>query len=88
MQEYEEMAHMNQINEDASNAEEWYYLPHHAVFKSSSSTTRTRIVFDGSRRSSNGFSLNDILLVDLQYNKICIPLVYDLEHTKLHSPQI
>jgi hypothetical protein len=47
MQEYEELGHMNQINEDASSAEELYYLPHHAVFKSSSSTTRTRVVFDG-----------------------------------------
>ena len=63
MQEYEELGHMNQINEDASSAEERYYLPHHAVFKSSSSTTRTRVVFDGSCRSSNGLSLNDTLLV-------------------------
>jgi len=63
MQEYEELGHMNQINEDASSAEERYYLPLHAVFKSSSSTTRTRIVFDGSCRSSNGLSLNDTLLV-------------------------
>ena len=54
---------MNQINEDSSSAEERYYLPHHAVFKSSSSTTRTRVVFDGSCRSSNGLSLNDTLLV-------------------------
>jgi hypothetical protein len=64
MQEYEELGHMNQINEDASSAEERYYLPHHAVFKSSSSTTRTRVAFDGCR-SSNGLSLNGTLLVGL-----------------------
>ena len=63
MQEYEELGHMNRINEDASNTEERHYLPHHAVFKSSSSITRTRIVFDGSCHSSNGLSLNDTLLV-------------------------
>jgi hypothetical protein len=63
MQEYEELGHMNQINEDASSAEEWYYLPHHAVFKSSSNTTRIRVVFDGSCCSSNGLSLNDTLLI-------------------------
>jgi len=63
MQEYEELGHMNQINEDTSCTEEQYYLPHHAVFKSSSSTTHTRVVFDDSYRSSNGLSLNDTLLV-------------------------
>jgi hypothetical protein len=56
MREYEELGHMNQINEDTSSTQERYYLPHHTVFKSSSSTTRTRVVFDGSCRSSNGLS--------------------------------
>jgi GrpB-like predicted nucleotidyltransferase (UPF0157 family) len=63
MQEYEDLGHMIQVTEDANSAEERYYLPHHAVFKSSSSTTRTRVVFDGSCHSSNGLSLNDTLLV-------------------------
>jgi len=43
MQEYEELGHMNQINEDTSSTEEWYCLPHHVVFKSSSSTTCSRV---------------------------------------------
>ena len=51
------------INKDTSSTEERYYLPHHAVFNSSSKTTRTGVVFDGSFRSSNGLSLNDTLLV-------------------------
>jgi len=63
MQEYEELGHMNQINEDTSSTEEWHYLPHNVVFKSFSSTTRTRVVFDGSCRSSNGLSLIYTLLV-------------------------
>jgi len=33
------------------------------VFKETSSTTRTRVVFDGSAKSSNGLSLNDLLQV-------------------------
>ena len=40
-----------------------YYLPHHPVFRESSTTTKTRVVFDGSAKSSNGLSLNDILQV-------------------------
>ena len=63
MQEYEELGHMNKLSEDASSAEDRYFLPHHAVFKSSSSTKCTRVVFDGSCCSSNGLSLNDTLLV-------------------------
>ena len=40
-----------------------YFLPHHAVFKHSSSTTKLRVVFDGLAKTTNGLSLNDILLV-------------------------
>lgn len=37
------------------------YLPHHAIIKETSSTTKMRIVFDASRSTANGNSLNDIL---------------------------
>ncbi|XP_055542646.1 uncharacterized protein LOC129728249 [Wyeomyia smithii] len=39
-----------------------YYLPHHAVVKESSSTTRVRVVFGASARTDSGYSLNNILL--------------------------
>lgn len=39
------------------------YLPHHAVIKESSTSTKVRVVFDGSSRTRNGKSLNNILAV-------------------------
>ncbi|XP_058449149.1 uncharacterized protein LOC131429118 [Malaya genurostris] len=40
-----------------------YFLPHHAVERPESSTTKCRVVFDGSAVTTNGRSLNDNLLV-------------------------
>ena len=40
-----------------------YYLPHQAVIKADSLTTKVRVVFDGSTKTSTGVSLNDTFLV-------------------------
>ena len=40
-----------------------FYLPMHGVYKSTSTTTKFRVVFDASARSSSGVSLNDTLAV-------------------------
>ena len=40
-----------------------YYLPMHGVVKASSTTTRLRVVFDGSAVTTSGWSLNDTLSV-------------------------
>jgi hypothetical protein len=37
-------------------------MPHHVVLKQTSSTTKLTVVFSGSENSSNGVSLNDILM--------------------------
>lgn len=57
-----------------------YYLPHHAVFRPESQSTKTRIVFNASKRSSSGLSLNDILYVGptLQADLILIILNWRL----------
>lgn len=66
MQEYLELGHMKCIGAaDDSTLDVGKtvcYLPHHPVFKESSSTTKVRVVFDGSSKSSTNFSLNEALL--------------------------
>lgn len=62
MQEYIALEHMEPVTSEPK-IDNPYYLPHHAVFKESSTTTKLRTVFDGSAPSQNGVSLNSILLV-------------------------
>lgn len=38
-----------------------YFMPHHAVMKPSSSTTKLRVVFNASAATSTGISLNELL---------------------------
>lgn len=60
IQEYLDLGHMNEIsNQQLTN--DGYYLPHHGVVKTTSQTTKLRVVFDGSAESSSGTSLNDTL---------------------------
>ncbi|XP_045466602.1 uncharacterized protein LOC123675299 [Harmonia axyridis] len=64
MRQYEAMGHMTYVkNFDNFIDQPSYILPHHAVIKSSSTTTRCRVVFDGSAQTDKQISLNDLLLV-------------------------
>ncbi|XP_075235031.1 uncharacterized protein LOC142332470 [Lycorma delicatula] len=63
--EYINLGHMSELNSKdlLIPDSEVFYLPHHAVFKETSLTTKLRVVFDGSAKSSNGLSLNDTLMI-------------------------
>ncbi|XP_055612530.1 uncharacterized protein LOC129759143 [Uranotaenia lowii] len=64
LREYEDLGHMKQnTNTDQDNQHAAYYLPHHYVLKPSSTTTRLRVVFDGSAESSSGISINKTQMV-------------------------
>ncbi|XP_062538515.1 uncharacterized protein LOC134206800 [Armigeres subalbatus] len=61
IQEYLDMEHMEILDEKCEGTT--YYLPHHAVLKPESTTTKLRVVFDASCKTSTGVSLNDALMV-------------------------
>jgi len=61
LQTYESLGHMVQVPPSQPEPKSTYYLPHHGVFKENSLTTKLRVVFNGSSRSSSGISLNDLL---------------------------
>ena len=63
--EFLSLGHMEVIpdKEIAIRNSDSYYLPHHCVFKEDSSTTKLRVVFDASAKTSSGVSLNKRLMI-------------------------
>lgn len=61
LDDYEKLGHMTEIL-GSDNIEGGYFIPHHPVFKRDSHTTKIRVVFDASSKSSSGTSLNEMLL--------------------------
>ncbi|XP_043485226.1 uncharacterized protein LOC122513057 [Leptopilina heterotoma] len=60
MDDYENQEHMEPIpTEDLHTTKPPCYLPHHAVFKESSTTSDIRVIYDGSSETSSGVSLID-----------------------------
>ncbi|GFW09608.1 integrase catalytic domain-containing protein [Trichonephila clavipes] len=58
---YEDLGHMEEVKEDIL-PNPHYYIPHQAVLRPDKSTTKLRVVFNASAKTSNGISLNDTLL--------------------------
>ena len=83
IQEYFNLKHAEPVPDADCDkpSQQVFYLPMHAVKKESSTTTRVRVVFDASAKSSSGTSLNDILHVGPTVHS---PLIDVLLRFRLH----
>lgn len=70
--EYRDMGHLEEIFVDENIEEDptkIQYLPHHCILRDSSSTTKLRVVFDGSALTVSGVSLNETQMVGAKQQK-------------------
>lgn len=66
LHEYEKLGHMQTTTSHeilSHGSYQSFYLPHHAIVKPESRSTKVRVVFNASKRTSSGKSLNDVLYV-------------------------
>lgn len=61
MREYINNGHMVETSPNEIKNQKCYFIPHQAVIKETSATTKIRIVLDASSPSSTGYSLNQAL---------------------------
>ncbi|XP_063919415.1 uncharacterized protein LOC135134622 [Zophobas morio] len=77
LQEYRDLGHMQLAAQPSM-----YVMPHHCVQKETSSTTKVRVVFNGSSPDSNGTTLNQQLLPGPKLQK---DLSHILMNFRLHA---
>lgn len=70
MTEYEDLGHMHKAPK-LRPGEDHYYIPHHAV----AIERKFRVVFDGSAKTSNGRSLNDVQFIGPRLQKDLLDIV-------------
>lgn len=64
IEQYEKLEHMEEVTDPSKIPNhKIYHLPHHAVIRESSVSTKLRVVFDGTAQPSDGSSLNEGLMV-------------------------
>ncbi|XP_063902582.1 uncharacterized protein LOC135122314 [Zophobas morio] len=88
MQEYLEFNHMEPVL-PPDDTIATYYIPHHCVLKPASLSTKLRVVFNASARSSNQTSLNEHLLIGPKLQRdICTILLNFRLHTYVLTADI
>lgn len=89
MDEYKRMGHMVEADTSSARSPLLHYLPHHGVLRESSRTTKLRVVFNASNRTTTGLSLNDILHAGAKLQTdICDILLWIRTHKVLFSTDI
>ena len=93
IQGYLDLSHAEPVPATDPLPPQHYYLPMHAVFKESSTSTKIRVVFDGSAATTSGISLNQSLLagptIQPTLNNIllkfrCYPIALNADITKMY----
>ncbi|GFW23809.1 hypothetical protein TNCV_4496861 [Trichonephila clavipes] len=70
MNEYESLGHMSLVNSRSHTSKDQNFLPHHAVIKPSSPTTKLRVVFDASCKTTNGLLSPCTVFMKIFYQKL------------------
>ncbi|XP_048486343.1 uncharacterized protein LOC125490601 [Plutella xylostella] len=58
IEEYHKLGHLSKSDSLIPNQS--YFIPHHAVLRPASESTALRVVFNGSARTTSGYSINDL----------------------------
>lgn len=74
IQEYNDMGHMEKVPKLELDSKS-FFLPHHHITQESSQTTKLRVVFDGSAKTTSSLSLNDLLMVGPTLQKDLFDLI-------------
>lgn len=74
IQEYYDMGHMEKVPKLELDSKS-FFLPHHHITQESCQTTKLRVVFDGSAKTTSSLSLNDLLMVGPTLQKDLFDLI-------------
>jgi len=88
LREYEQLNHMARVPFSESVNSQIVYIPHHPVIRETSSTTRLRVVFDASSKTTNGCLLILNFLLARSYNPTYNPFCYVGANTGTSALQI
>jgi hypothetical protein len=76
IQEYRDLGQLEEVDDSITDPTLVQYLPHHCIIRESSSTTKLRVVFDGSAKTKSGVSLNDTQMVGAKQQRDLFEILF------------